>query len=163
MRADDWGEREPRRGGRFGARKGRRGGRGDKPPEFGGPPLTREDRRSVREFIRTRQGVEAYIEPGSITNPLSVVFVANDGESRRFRIPNMRFIEKLSRRQAIPVYDASRTGYPKRMKEYRAKAPGERGEEPRQGRTGRGGGWGRSRRPRLDSPEDLLPPDERGP
>ena len=141
MRAGDDFERERgagrgRGGGRFGrfGRGGRAGRRRDKAeiPGGGGPSVSRIQRQSIKEFIRSNTGVEAFVEPGSLTARLSVVFVAASGESRRIEIPDLAFVQKMSRKHGIPVYDAGRVGYPKRMKEYRrpGDAPPPQGEPP---------------------------------
>ena len=44
--------------------------------------------KAIEEFVRTRVGVEAYVEPRTLQQPLSVVLVATDGEWRRFSIPD---------------------------------------------------------------------------
>ena len=40
----------------------------------------REDQRAIKDFIKSRRGVEAYVEPRTLDQGLSVVFVASDGE-----------------------------------------------------------------------------------
>jgi hypothetical protein len=56
-------------------------------------------------------------------HPLTVVLVAHDGEWLRFTVPDDRVVRSLG----IPVYEAARTGYPRRMKEYKR---GQSGPEP---------------------------------
>lgn len=107
MRAEGGYEREPRR-----PRRRRFAGAG-----------SRETRRAMKEFIRSRQGVEAYVEPPTLHHPMSVALVASDGEWMRFELPDDRYLRKLSQKLRLPLYDAARVGYPKRMKDYR------RGEE----------------------------------
>jgi hypothetical protein len=105
MRADDEFSREPRRG-RRAARA--RGGR-----------VHRDDRRDMKEFIKSRTGVEAYVEPRTLDQQLSVVLVAADGEWLRFHLADDRYLRKLSARHRVPIYDTERMGYPQRMKDYR--------------------------------------------
>jgi hypothetical protein len=81
----------------------------------------------MERFIDSRVGVEAYVEPPTLHNPLSVVLVATDGEWVRFPLPDERALERLSRRRPLPVYDVKLVGYPKRMKEYR-RPPGRSSE-----------------------------------
>ncbi len=83
------------------------------------------DTRGMERFIETRRGVEAYIEPRTLQQPMTVVLVAHDGEWLRFTIPDERVMGSLQRAKGLPVYEAARTGYPRRMKEYRRPAPGE--------------------------------------
>jgi hypothetical protein len=73
----------------------------------------------MNRFIKTRTGVEAYVEPRTVDQKLSVVLVAGDGEWLRFYLPDDRFLRKLSAKHRMPIYDTARMGYPKRMKEYR--------------------------------------------
>lgn len=73
----------------------------------------------MQRFVKTRTGVEAYVEPRTLDQALSVVLVAADGEWQRFHLPDDRFLRKLSDKLRMPIYDAGRVGYPKRMKEYR--------------------------------------------
>src|SRR4051794_41851996 len=83
----------------------------------------------MKEFARSRAGVEAYVEPRTMQQPMSVVLVAHDGEWLRFTVPD----EKVVRSLGIPMYEAARTGYPRRMKEYR------RGRPPGSGPPGAAG------------------------
>jgi hypothetical protein len=106
MRADDEFSRE--------RRPSRRGSR-----PAAGARMSREDRRSMKRFVKTRTGVEAYVEPRTLDQSFSVVLVASDGEWLRFRLPDDRYLKKLSDKLRMPIYDAGRMGYPKRMKEYR--------------------------------------------
>lgn len=77
------------------------------------------DVKAMKEFARSRSGVEAYTEPRTMQQPMTVVLVAHDGEWLRFTVPD----EKVVRSLGIPMYEAARTGYPRRMKEYRRDRP----------------------------------------
>jgi hypothetical protein len=81
------------------------------------------DVKAMQRFVRTRTGVEAYIEPRTMQQPMTVVLVAHDGEWLRFTVPDERPVRSLSRTHGVPVYEAARTGYPRRMKEYRRDQP----------------------------------------
>jgi hypothetical protein len=105
MRADHEFERERREPRR---KVGRAGGKMD-----------REDRRAMKEFVKSRAGVEAYIEPPTLQERPTVVLVAADGEWLRFSVPDDRYLRKLSAKHRMPIYEVARMGYPKRMKEYR--------------------------------------------
>lgn len=78
-----------------------------------------EDREGILEFVTTRAGVEAYMEPRTLTYPLSVVLVAGDGEWKRFQLADDSFIRSLSSSHALPVLDAGKVGYPERMRKYK--------------------------------------------
>lgn len=85
----------------------------------GGAKPDRDTTRAIEAFIASRTGVEAYVEPPTPTSPLSVVLVAADGEWVRKRIPDVAWLQKVSKVARLPVYDAQLVGYPRRMREYR--------------------------------------------
>jgi hypothetical protein len=99
-----------------------------KAPRGGSGKPDRDTIKVIEEFIATRPGVEAYVEPPTATSPLSVVLVAADGEWIRQRIPDAGWLQKVSKVARTPVYDASLVGYPKRMRDYRR--PGREGGGP---------------------------------
>lgn len=78
-----------------------------------------EQHDAIRQFIETRSGVEAYLEPKTVAHPLSVVLVAADGEWKRFELSEDAYIRQLAKEIGLPVFDAARTGYPQRMREYK--------------------------------------------
>jgi hypothetical protein len=106
MRADDEFSREPRPGRR-------------RREKAGGGKLPREDRRAMKEFFKSRVGVESYLEPAALDRRRSVVLVASDGEWLRFQLPDEAPFRRFAQKLGLPVYDAGVLGYPKRMKEYR--------------------------------------------
>jgi hypothetical protein len=77
-----------------------------------------EDREAMREFVESRAGVEAYVEPKTVMHPLSVVLVAGDGEHRRFELSDDAYVRELAREHELNVLDAGRVGYPQRMRDY---------------------------------------------
>jgi hypothetical protein len=85
-----------------------------------------EDREAIMDFISTRRGVEAYMEPRTLTYPLSVVLVAEDGEWKRFHLADDAFIRSLAGSQGLPVLDAGKVGYPERMRRYKKGGPTDR-------------------------------------
>lgn len=95
-----------------------------------GVALPGEDREGILEFIQTRRGVEAYMEPKTLTYPLSAILVAEDGESKRFTLGDDSYIRELARSHGLPVFDAAKTGYPDRMRNYKRKPPGEGPKQP---------------------------------
>lgn len=92
---------------------------------------TRADRRlasaHLEEFVRTRRGVEAFVEPATTVTPTTMLLVAADGEWTRRPVPDPARAGELAHRLEIPVYDVNLTGYPQRMRDYNArrKAAGE--------------------------------------
>lgn len=83
----------------------------------------------LEQFVQTRPGVEAYLEPRTTVTETTLVLVAANGEWTRRRVPDSDAARDLGRRLAIPVYDANLVGYPKRMREWTAqrKAAGDTG------------------------------------
>jgi hypothetical protein len=77
------------------------------------------------EFARTRSGVEVYLEPRTNLYGDSVLLVADDGEYLRRPVPDAATVRRFCAEHAIPVYDAARTGYPRRVRDY------DRGVRPR--------------------------------
>ena len=86
---------------------------------------TSEDLDSLREFARTRRGVELYVEPETMVTDTTAVAVAADGEWIRRRVGSPKVAGRLARELAIPVYDVQLVGYPQRMREYNARLKAE--------------------------------------
>ncbi len=83
---------------------------------IGGPS---EQRADIISWLDAHTGVEAYVEPKTVVSPLSVVFVDADGEWRRFELAEDRFLKDVARERRIKVMDATRVGYPPRMRRRR--------------------------------------------
>jgi hypothetical protein len=84
------------------------------------------DERHLADFVSTRRGVEAFLEPRTAVSDVTVLLVAHDGEWTRRRVPSTEWAHKFADRHRIPSYDASVMGYPARMREYnRRKKAGE--------------------------------------
>jgi hypothetical protein len=79
------------------------------------------DRDHLVEFIRTRAGVEAFLEPRTAVTDTTVVLVAADGEWTRRRIESPEAATALANKHDVPLYEAARVGYPKRMREWTAR------------------------------------------
>ncbi|HEY3437589.1 MAG TPA: oxidoreductase [Actinotalea sp.] len=90
-----------------------------------GEPSAREAREAtvahLTDFVRTRVGVEAYIEPATQVTQTTVVLIATTGEWTRRRVPDARAARELAGRLGIPVYDVQLTGYPRRMRDWNAR------------------------------------------
>jgi lysophospholipid acyltransferase (LPLAT)-like uncharacterized protein len=88
---------------------------------------TSADLEHLREFARSRQGVEAFLEPRTAVTETTVVLVASDGEWTRRRVDGPEGAASFAKKSAIPLYDVGIVGYPKRMREYneRRKAAGD--------------------------------------
>jgi hypothetical protein len=75
----------------------------------------------LQQFARTRNGVEAFVEPPTAVSTTTVVFVANTGEWTRRRVRDARSAHELANKLGIPSYDAAVVGYPQRMREWNAR------------------------------------------
>jgi hypothetical protein len=78
-----------------------------------------EPRAEILAWLDAHAGVEAYVEPKTVVSPLSVVFVDGAGEWRRFELAEDRFLKEVARERRIKVLDATRVGYPPRMRRGR--------------------------------------------
>jgi hypothetical protein len=74
----------------------------------------------LEQFVSSRRGVEAYVEPRTTVTETTIVFVAHDGEWTRRRIADPSEAGRLGERLGIPVYDVHATGYPPRMRAWSA-------------------------------------------
>ncbi|MEE6281213.1 oxidoreductase [Georgenia sunbinii] len=73
-----------------------------------------------RDFVATRAGVEAYIEPATPNDPTTLVLVAKTGEWTRRRVPDEKAARQLARELSIPIYEVNLTGYPSSMRRWSA-------------------------------------------
>lgn len=91
-----------------------------------------EDARSVdhavvahlNDFLVSRRGVEAWLEPATSFNPPSILLVAADGEHTRRAVPSLEWAQLFCDRAAIPAYAAGVVGYPQRMRDWNARHRG---------------------------------------
>ena len=79
----------------------------------GGPT---EQRAEIAAWLDEHAGVEAFVEPKTVVSNLSVVFVDAEGDWRRFELAEDRFLKQIARERRIAVMDATRVGYPARMR-----------------------------------------------
>jgi len=78
----------------------------------------RADTAHLEDFARSRYGVEAFIEPRTTVTETTVILIAHDGEWTRRRVDGPEAARRLGSRLAIPVYEISLVGYPRRWREY---------------------------------------------
>lgn len=78
----------------------------------------RAARAHLEQFVRSRVGVEAYIEPATAVLPPTVLLVASSGEWTRRRVAEAGLVRDLAEGLGVPVYDARLVGYPRRMREW---------------------------------------------
>lgn len=81
------------------------------------------------QFVKSRPGVEAYIEPRTTVTETTVVLVAATGEWTRRRVDGAEGARDFARKHSVPLYDVGVVGYPQRMRDWtaRRKANGELG------------------------------------
>jgi hypothetical protein len=88
----------------------------------GRPGVTRAadaaDQRHLEEFIRTRRGVEGFVEPRTTVTDVTLLLVAHDGEWTRRRVPTVQWAHEFANRHGVPSYDAAVVGVPSRMREW---------------------------------------------
>ena len=107
--------------GLFGRRRGKRAGK------MRGASST--DIAHLAQFVKTRPGVEAYVEPRTAVTETTVVLVAASGEWTRRRVSGAEGARDFARKHHVPLYDVGVVGYPQRMRDWTAKrkASGELG------------------------------------
>lgn len=81
--------------------------------------------RELAEFVDSRHGVEAFLEPKTALYSTTMLLIAHDGEYLRRPIGDAKQAAAFCDRHEIPLYDARKVGYPRRMRDY------ERGDPPR--------------------------------
>ncbi len=81
-------------------------------------PTPRDDFLHLEQFVASRRGVEAFLEPKTTVTDVTVLLIAHDGEWTRRRVPSVAAARTWGNRVGIPVYDVALVGYPKRMREF---------------------------------------------
>jgi hypothetical protein len=87
----------------------------------GGRPADRDDLEYLAEFVRSRRGVEAFIEPRTTVTETTLLLVAHDGEWTRRRIGTPEQARRFAHPLALPIYDIRLLGYPQRMRDWNAR------------------------------------------
>jgi hypothetical protein len=70
----------------------------------------------LTDFVRSRTGVEAYIEPRTVVTETTVVLVAATGEWTRRRVDGTGGANAFAKKHGIPLYEVGAVGYPNRMR-----------------------------------------------
>ena len=91
-----------------------------------GPVGTSSDARRatlehLQEFVRTRVGVEAYVEPPTQDTGATLLLIATTGEWTRRRVPDEKTAFDVARSLGVPVYNVRFTGYPQRMRDWNSR------------------------------------------
>ena len=72
----------------------------------------------LAEFVRSRRGVEGFIEPQTTVTETTLLLVAHDGEWTRRRVPSPEAARRFAHQLSMPIYDIKLMGYPQRMRDY---------------------------------------------
>ncbi len=99
---------------RFGRRRRRRGD-GPATMDRGAASV---DRAHLEEFVRTRTGVEGFIEPRTTVTETTLLLVSLQGEWTRRRVPTAQWAHQWANKLGVPTYDAAVVGYPQRMRDW---------------------------------------------
>lgn len=83
--------------------------------------IYRADLEHLEQFVRTRNGVEAYLEPRTNVTENTVMLIAHDGEWTRRRVESPEAARRWAHSLSVPFYDVALMGYPKRMREFNAR------------------------------------------
>ena len=102
-----------------------RGETGRRPGPSATSAASRAATADLEAFARDRRGVEAYLEPKTAIYSTTVLLVADDGEYLRRPVRDRAHAAEFCLGLNIPLYDAARVGYPRRMRDY------DRGVRPR--------------------------------
>jgi hypothetical protein len=78
----------------------------------------KDDFLHLEQFVQSRRGVEAFLEPKTTVTEVTMMLIAHDGEWTRRRVPSVESARAWGNKQGIPVYDIALVGYPKRKREY---------------------------------------------
>ncbi len=76
------------------------------------------DQEHLLQFIRSRRGVEGFVEPRTTVTDVTLLLVAHDGEWTRRRVPSVSWAHDFANRNSVPSYDAGLVGIPARMRAY---------------------------------------------
>jgi hypothetical protein len=84
-------------------------------------PADRDDLAYLAEFVRSKRGVEGFIEPRTTVTETTLLLVAHDGEWTRRRIGTPEQARRLAHQLSMPIYDVKLMGYPQRMRDWNAR------------------------------------------
>ena len=81
---------------------------------------SRTSTKELEAFVTSRHGVEAYLEPKTAIYSVTLLLVAGDGEYLRRPIGGREQAGSLCGELNVPLYDAAKVGYPRRMQDFEA-------------------------------------------
>ncbi len=82
------------------------------------PAPSAESLAALKDFMTSREGVEAFVEPPTSVYAMTLCLVAADGEYLRRPVKDAKQARQLCTEGGVPFYDARIVGYPQRMREY---------------------------------------------
>lgn len=85
------------------------------------PSTAKASKASTKEidaFVTSRTGVEGYLEPKTAIYSTTLLLIAADGEYLRRPVRDRDQAVEVCSKHGIPLYDAAKVGYPKRMRDY---------------------------------------------
>jgi hypothetical protein len=87
------------------------------------------DMEHLANFVKSRAGVQAYLEPRTTVTETTIVLVAATGEWTRRRVQGVDAARRFARKNGVPLHDVGVVGYPQRMRDWTAhrKATGQTG------------------------------------
>jgi hypothetical protein len=81
-------------------------------------PVSLEGLEEFVAFATSRSGVEGYLEPRTNLYSHSMLLVADDGEYLRRPVADPATARAFCASHGLPLYDAARVGYPRRVRDY---------------------------------------------
>lgn len=91
--------------------------KGSKPLDDDRHRISQEDLDHLRTWASTRAGIDGYVEPATVVNATSLLLVDLLGEYTRRPVGGWREADRIGKELGIAIYDATETGYPRRMRE----------------------------------------------
>lgn len=88
-----------------------------RPPRAPGETIRKDDAQELSAWASRRGFIEAFVEPETVVNEMSVVLVDETGAFIRRPIGGPKGIDAVGKLLGCPVYDVEETGYPQRMRE----------------------------------------------
>jgi hypothetical protein len=88
------------------------------PSRGSGRQVDRAGLEHLAEFVRSRRGVEGFIEPETTVTETTLLLVAHDGEWTRRRVESPEGARRFAHQLSMPIYDIRLMGYPQRMRDY---------------------------------------------
>ena len=92
--------------------------RSARPGRTSGRPVDQAVLDHLTEFVRSRRGVEAFVEPQTTVTETTILLVAHDGEWTRRRIGTPEIARRFAHQLSMPIYDVALMGYPQRMRDF---------------------------------------------